>query len=173
MSAHPEYDDYVYIVDVLATGSDEQLDELEKLVDGFPEGAAKYLGRSWIRTAIASGSLNSIEWMLQHKIDLSFRDEEGYTVLHAALERAGQDKYSVLTLLLDKGAPVNAHGINDWTPAHMAAVQDEVEALKLLIEHGADLSIRTRIDDYETPLEEARSRGCMASVQLLENLADP
>lgn len=110
--------------------------------------------------------------MLDHRVDLSFRDDEGYTVLHAALERARPDKYSILALLLDHGAPVNAHGINDWTPAHMAAVREDIEALRLLIAQGADLSIRTRIDDYQTPLEEARSLGRTGAVRFLEGLQE-
>lgn len=170
MSAHPEYDDYAYIINILATGSDEQFDELTALIGEFPRGADKYLGRPWIRNAIDCGSLAAIEWMLKYRVDLSFRDDEGYTVLHAALARKRPDRYSVLALLLDNGAPVNAHGINDWTPAHMAAVREDIEALRLLIKHGADLSIRTRIDDYETPLEEARSLGRMVSVRFLEEL---
>lgn len=35
--------------------------------------------------------------------------------------REEANKYDVLTILPGHGAPVNAPGINDWTPAHMAA----------------------------------------------------
>ncbi len=80
--------------------------------------------------------------------------------------------YEVIELLLRHGAPINAHGINDWTPAHMAAVREDIQALKLLIQYGADLSIRTGIDDYATALEEARLLNSTQAVQLLENLAE-
>ena len=52
---------------------------------------------------------------------------------------------------------MNLKGVNDWTPAHMAAARDDVEALRVLVAHGADVSIRTTIDGYATPLEEARN----------------
>ena len=41
----------------------------------------------------------------------------------------------------------------------MAAARDDVEALRILAAHGADLTIRTDIDDYATPLEETRMLG--------------
>lgn len=107
--------------------------------------------------------------MLSRNVNVTFQDEEGYTVIHSALERAQPDKYDIIELLLKHGAPVNAHGINDWTPAHMAAVREDIEALELLIRFGADLSIRTRIDDYATPLEEARNLKKSRAVEFLEN----
>lgn len=170
MSYRSRHDNYLHIIHILAADDERQFDELAMLLDDFPGGTDDYLGRRWIRNAVDCGSAKAVEWMLKHAVDLTFRDEEGYTVLHAALERSKPDRYSILALLLAHGAPVNAHGINDWTPAHMAAAREDIEALKLLIGHGADLSIRTRIDDYETPLEEARSLGRTAAVRFLEEL---
>lgn len=149
--------DYQYISAILASGDLMLLTELEQLLGGFPNGVDDFIGRRWIINAIGHGSQATIAWMLSRQVDLAFRDEEGYTPLHAALERDSADKYSVLEMLLEQGALVNAHGINDWTPSHMAAAREDIEALKLLIRFGADLSIRTRIDDYATPLEEARN----------------
>ena len=123
----------------------------------FPKGLDGFLHRHWITNAIDCGSRTSVEWMLTKGVDISFRDDEGCTVLHSALDRELPDKYEVLELLLKHGAPVNARGLNDWTPAHMAAARDDVKALRLLVRYGADLSIRTRIDNFATPLEEARS----------------
>jgi uncharacterized protein len=65
---------------------------------------------------------------------------------------------------------VNRKGINDWTPAHMAAARDDVEALRLLVRYRADLNIRTDIDDYATPLEEARNLGKVNAVNYLESV---
>jgi len=115
--------------------------------------------------------MSAIQWMLATGIDLSFRDEEGYTPLLSAIERRSDDRYEVLRLLLDAGAPVNRKGINDWTPAHMAAARDDVEALRLLVAHGADLTIRTEIDEYATPLEEARHLRRYRAVAFLESVA--
>ena len=145
--------------------------ELEQLIEDFPKGRDSYLGRSWIRHAVDCGSIASIEWMLSKGVDLASDDNEGYTPLHSALERPESDRYAVVELLLKRGAPIDAHGINDWTPLHMAAVREDIKALELLLRFGADPTVRTRIDHYATPLEEARNLDKQKAVQFLEKLA--
>lgn len=54
----------------------------------------------------------------------------------------------------------------------MAAARDDVDALRLLVAHGAGLSIRTEIDDYATPLEEARSLGKLDALSYLESVVE-
>lgn len=162
------YREYEEIIGVLACGGHEELSSLSRKVDGFPDGVDGFIGRHWITNAIDCGSKLSVEWMIGQGVNLNLRDEEGYTVLHSALERHRDDRHEILRALLQAGAPVNAFGVNGWTPAHMAAAREDIEALKLLIEHNADLSIRTNIDDYSTPLEEARLLGKEKSVRFLE-----
>jgi ankyrin repeat protein len=144
---------------VLESGDVSQLEALEAELDGFPHGDDPYLGRRWITNAVGVGSKAAVQWLLGKAVDLDFRDDEGYTPLHTAIDRGLPDRYEVLEMLLEAGAPVNRKGINDWTPAHMAAARDDVGALRLLVRYSADLTIRTDIDDYATPLEEARNLG--------------
>jgi ankyrin repeat protein len=108
--------------------------------------------------------------MLKNGVNLNVPDPSNETLLHLALERPITDRYQVLEILLKHGAPVNGHGVNDWTPTHMAAVYEDIEALKLLIDYGADLTISTNIDEYATPLEEARNLGKHRSVEFLKGL---
>lgn len=163
-----EYRDYDYVIGLLTSGGEAQWQELEQLIEGFPHGVDEFIGRRWITNAIDCGSVASVRWMLARKVDLRFQDNEGYTVLHSALDREGFERHELLELLLDAGADVNAKGVNDWTPAHMAAVREDLEALRILVRNGADLSIRTNIDSYATPLEEARHLRKSAAVEFLE-----
>ena len=165
------YDDYDYALGILRSGQEAQLAELEQLLDGFPYGIDDFIGRRWIINAIDCGSRASVNWMLSRGVDLSFEDEEGYTVLHAAIECSLSDKHEIIELLLQHGASVSAHGVNDWTPAHMAVARDDLETLRLLTQFGADLTIRTRIDHYETPLELAKRLKNANAVQFLEHSA--
>lgn len=167
---HEQYRDDEHVLGILASGNEAELAELEHLLDNFPHGVDEWLGRPWIINAIDCGSFLSIEWMLSRHVDLSFKDEEGFTVLHSAIDRALPDRHKVIELLLRHKAPVNMRGTNDWTPAHLAAVREDIEALKLLIQFGADLSIRTRIDDYATPLEQARRLKKALAVEFLNDL---
>jgi ankyrin repeat protein len=162
--------DYQIALDVLTSGDTTRLDELALSLEGFPDGVDPHLGRRWILHAIDVGPQTSIEWMLARGVDLAFRDEEGYTPLLVAIESRRSDRCDVMERLLRAGAPVNLKGINDWTPAHMAAARDDVDGLRVLVAHGADLSIRTDIDDRATPLEEARNLGKRNAAEFLEGL---
>ena len=163
--------DYDYIGGLLKTGSTEQLEEVAELTDDFPDGEDDFTGRRWIRNAVDFGSSRAIAWMLEKKVDLAFSDDEGYPVLLSAIESDRSDKYEILELLLQHGAPPDMRGINDWTPLHMAAARNDVRAVKLLLECGADPTAKTRIDDYATPLEEARMLGSNDAVKYLETVA--
>ncbi|MBE9047968.1 ankyrin repeat domain-containing protein [Pleurocapsales cyanobacterium LEGE 10410] len=168
-------DDYNYCIEVLRSGSVDDLEELASLEEDFPKGKDRLLMRRWITNAIDCGSKEAIKWILKKKVDVIFRDDEGYTVLHSAIERNEDDKYEIMELLLKFGADVNLKGINDWTPAHLAAARNDVEALKILVKYGADLNIRTDIDDYATPLEEARilnslKLSCSEAIKFLEDI---
>lgn len=158
-----------FIRDALHSGDPRRLDEVAALIDAFPDGEDEITWRRWILHAIAEAPLATIEWMVDYGVDLSFRDSGGYTPLLAAVESRREDRLEVLRRLIAAGAPLNTRGINDWTPAHMAAARDDVEALALLVDSGADLSIRTGIDGYATPLEEARHLGKARAVAFLES----
>jgi len=47
---------------------------------------------------------------------------------------------------------------------HEAYVRGDLDALKSLLAHGAAPAARTRIDDCETPLEEAERAGHLKAV---------
>ena len=154
----------------LASGDTARLEQLALEIQDFPHGADKFISRRWITNAIDAGSLPSVNWMLKHRVDLNFRDAEGYSPLHSALEQPEPVRYELLKLLIQAGAPINIKGVNDWTPAHAAAARDDVQALKILVAHGADLTIRTSIDDFATPLEEARNLGKLDAAKFLESV---
>lgn len=76
-------------------------------------------------------------------------------LVYAAIERSDPDKYDVLQAFIDAGADMHARGFNDYTPAHLAAVNDDLRALEILRRSGANFLIRTRIDHRLTAIEEA------------------
>jgi ankyrin repeat protein len=102
----------------------------------------------------------------------------GFPPLHAALakltdrpgSRARADALDLLRLLLSYGADPNQRGINDWTALHVAANQQSVDAIQILVDAGADPGLRTRIDDCLTPREEAERAGHHDIARLLADL---
>ena len=163
-------DTFERVLGILRSGTTADWETLSRELPDFPHGVDDLVQRRWIINAVYGGSKAAIEWMLEKEVELNFRDEEGYTPVLTAIERQGPDKHEILEMLLRAGASPNLKGINDWTPAHMAAARDDVEALKRLIRYGADLTVRTDIDDYATPLEEARTLGSLKAVSYLESV---
>lgn len=166
-----ERENYNYIMDKIIAGDLEKLEKIARSHDNFPDGKDNFIGRNWIINAIDCGSKKVIEWMLSQQVNLDFVDEEGYGVIFSAIERNKEDKYEILQLLLDYGAPTHLIGLNGWTALHMAAARNDVKALKILVDRGADLSVKTKIDYYATPLEEARYLGCTEAVKYLETVS--
>ena len=69
-------------------------------------------------------------------------------------------------LLISFGANLQQMGINGFTPLHCAAADNDLQAIELLLSHGADPDLKTDVDDFTTPLEEAKSGGCAVVVQI-------
>ena len=119
--------------------------------------------------AIHWSPLGFIEELIALGSNVNYVDHAGFPALIAALstDRHGRgDRLEVLKLLLRHGAQMT-RGLNDWTPLHYAASTRDLEALRLLLEAGADPTIRTRIDDLSTPLEEAEAAGFAEGAALL------
>lgn len=165
------YRDYENAIEILASDDVADFEQLQRRIDGFPHGVDAFIGRRWIINAIDCGSLAAVGWILGQRVELAFRDEEGRTPLLSAIDRSKPGKYEVLQALLEAGAPVNARGVNDFTPGHLAAVRNDVEALRILAQYGADFSIRTTIDNNWTPLEEAEFFGNEQAIAYLQTVA--
>ena len=122
-----------------------------------------------------------IRTLLEIGADPNAPVDDGFPPLIAALsctrlERGvppRTDVDEIIRLLLSRGADVNQRGINDYTPLHMAVAERNGLAVLRLLEHGADADLRTRIDEYETPLEMARSAGLHGIAALLERKGQP
>jgi len=108
-------EDYAFAAEVLRSGERAKLEALAESLVGFPEGVDSWLGRRWILNAVDVGARSTIEWMLEKRVNLAFRDEEGYTALFAVIDSQRADRYDLLELLLRAGAPVNLKGRNEWT----------------------------------------------------------
>ena len=125
--------------------------------------------------AVYHSPLPFIRELLALGADPDRDDGDGFPPLMAALgglrPQAGApgraDALDVLAMLLEYGANPDVRGINDWTPLHMAVSQDSAAAARLLLVHGADPMLRTRIDNYDTAREYAETRGLHELSRLL------
>jgi uncharacterized protein len=149
--------------------------ELFRLALGEPAGFPDFvLGAEFIGLAdrpldiaIAHGSVEFVRRLLQLGADPSAPAADGFPPLFQAIDASREDRHDVLAALLDAGADPEGRGLNDGTALHHAVARRDVEAVRMLMRHGADPSARTRIDDLSTPLEDAEAAGLAEAVEVM------
>lgn len=85
----------------------------------------------------------------------------GATALHLAASRSVSDT----SLLLQRGADVNARDNRGWTPLHSAVSAGQSRIVQILLLKGADTTLEN--NRGETPVEMANRRGNAEIVNLL------
>jgi hypothetical protein len=160
------------------------LEALRAAVDDpalVPNGAIPHTIGSCLVYAIYHSPLPFIRTLLEIGADPNAPADDGFPPLIAALtctrEEPGANTRSdvdeILRLLLSCGTDPNQRGINDYTPLHMAVAERNAHAVQILLDAGADPELRTRIDEYETPLEMAQAVGLDAIAALLARKGQP
>jgi hypothetical protein len=125
--------------------------------------------------------LKFIRTLLDLGADPNAPVDDGFPPLIAAISKSRDapgmarrdDVDEVVRLLLARGADPHQRGINDWTPLHMAVAERNLLAAYRLLEGGADPTLRTRIDECDTPIEMARAAGLPEFVDLLTTRGRP
>jgi uncharacterized protein len=146
------------------------LEALRAAVDDpaiVPNGVMPPTIGSCLVYAIYHSPLQFIRTLLEIGANPNAPVDDGFPPLIAALScgrevpgaRRRTDVEDIIRLLLSFGADPNQRGINDFTPLHMAVSVRNRRAIEILLDHGADPELRTRIDDLETPKEMARASG--------------
>ena len=166
----PGYDEYQRACDALVAGDRAELERMARDVASFPTGADPFVGDPWIHAAVSGGSLEALDWMLEQPIPFDDRGKDGYTPLHVCLEREEPLRHEVLRRLLEAGADPNQRGVNEWTPLHRAGARGDLEAIRILMAHGADPTLRTVIDNDLTPADEADALGQPEAARLIREL---
>jgi ankyrin repeat protein len=96
--------------------------------------------------ATRGGGLDTIRFLIDRGADVGARTKSGYTALYGAASWPGNA--AVVSLLLDHGADpktkVETSGLaaDVFTPVMAAAVRGDAEALKPLLDRGADANVR-------------------------------
>ena len=96
-------------------------------------------------------------------ISVGERDSLGRTPLHLVAKH-GADR-SVVEVLLERGADIEARDDFNDTPLHTAIAGDRLNVLVVLLENGAD--IQARSDYGDTPLHTAARNSKPAAIEVL------
>jgi ankyrin repeat protein len=112
-----------------------------------------------LSSAVSHGDTVLVRLMLDHGADPT----KGRSILSAVYGCKDRDNTLVIRMLLQRGVPAKLHP--DYGMLHRAVVHCSVEAVQLLIQHGADVNLR----DYRraTPLMLAANADRADMVSLL------
>lgn len=75
--------------------------------------------------------------LVEAGVDVTVKENDGYTPLHAAARHAEGDEF--IKILLDKGLDPSVHNLYGQTPLHDSCAQNHIKCVKMLIENGADI----------------------------------
>ena len=112
-----------------------------------------------------SGSLYPQNVPLRYKkYFVKFVDDR--SIWEKALNVAGLSNKDVVSLLLDRGANINAVNLLKETPLHLAVWIGDVDVVSILVEAGANRRKRDT-EDY-TPFMLARDKGFSKIIKILK-----
>lgn len=95
-----------------------------------------------LHLAALAQSAQTLELLLINRSDPNAEDKDKRTPLHCAIVKSSRSCECV-QLLLQYGAKVNASDVFGYTPVHIAALNEFSSCLKLLLDHGGDVTKRT------------------------------
>eukprot|EP00210_Caulerpa_lentillifera_P006927 g6623.t1 len=151
--------------------------------NGFLEGAALLIefgvdisahsvdGFTCLLAAAKNGHLDVVYYLLMNcSCDLHAIGRDGYTTLHHI---AVLDSPEIIVKLICNGADVNAQNWNGETAVYLAAKNNSVDSLEVLLHYGADPDIVTEREDGSisgaSALHEAVNQNNVEAVKLLLN----
>ena len=131
-------------------------------------------GQTPLHLVSEAGRVDVVRMLIESGVDVSAQDKDGQTPLHLALKAKHVD---IVYLLIKRGADVSAQNKDGQTPLHLAyewqpsssdlelidgayvsarnklhlASQDGWKVVRMLIEHGASVSVRNK--DGQIPLQ--------------------
>ncbi len=101
-------------------------------------------GRTPLGYAAQQGSIKVVEVLLAYKADVNAGDKDGYTPLQGAIDYGvGKGGKGLVEMLVKNGANVNVeidHYRGGSTPLAWAITSGDVDLVKLLIAHGANVA---------------------------------
>ena len=152
----------------------ERWDEAQKLLDTQPDLIHKR--PLLLHYTIRRGLTVATSWLLERGADINIRTEyllddyvASLTPLQGAIEA---ERVEITKFLIEAGADVNAKTIGELelTALQDAAAIGNLDLIRLLVKHQADLTARDNVYEY-TPLDWAKEFEQQAAVELLQQLA--
>jgi hypothetical protein len=108
--------------------------------------------------------LEAGQCLLDRGADINARTSNGATALCIAAWK-GHDNVEFARMLLRRGAGINDHDSDHWTPLYRAVLAKNIQMVRLLLEHGADINAPDK--SGKTPSQLASARNTPEIAELL------
>ncbi len=159
---------YADLIDAVRNGTVKQVTTL--LARGAnPNTTAERLGNA-LDYALYRDDLQMAELLVSYMTDVNQRGLLGLTALHEAASSDSSVASEVCLLLVDHGADINAVSCSGRTPLMNAVDSKNFDIAKLLVDRGADATLRDS-DGYRALDLLRRGKGWMAVRKLLEQVS--
>ena len=125
-----------------------------------------YNDNNYYAYAIARGydALKRIQQLLSYGAKPDIKDTIGWTALIECCRNGWEKHKEIAEALINAGADVNQATNDSWTPLYLAANNNHLHIVKLLVSKGANVNMETR---YGSPLDVACKKGHMEVIRYL------
>ena len=134
--------------------------------------AADDLGGGPLHRAVRNGDTEAVRMLLEAGAEVNAQDHHDTTPLLGSVIFAGSST-ETLRVLLEAGAEVNAQDRFGRTPLHHAAERENVAAIRMLLEAGANPEVRSGSGNTGTgvtPREFARKHYLIEAMRALDEV---
>ena len=130
----------------------------ELLLRGANPNLINKSGASALLWAVANGSVETVEMLLEKGADLNYVDGRGNSAFGLAARVSYEDKsYELMTIMLAKGADINIKDSGGVTPLMYAIYSTDFDKVDFLLRKGADVTIKN--NEGQSAVDIAATRG--------------
>ena len=122
--------------------------------------------------AVENGDKDVVTFLIDHGANVTIKDKCGYTALHRACIIYHDCSPEVLSCLIENGADVNLSTDDNRTPLMTACEYGHVNAVCVLIEHGANVNLQDQGGLTAVHYAVRGSQACEILSCLMENGGD-
>ena len=153
LGADPNAQGYLGVMPLMLAARRASGRAIELLMDrGADANAADQAGRTVLMIAVRQGAPAIVDYLLRHKADVNARDRSGRSVLLVAIDAPEHFSYEhqeiydpeTVRMLIEQGGPINAASQYGDTPLLAALRRHYWNVVELLLQHGADVTVRDR-----------------------------
>jgi ankyrin repeat protein len=165
------YNRYIEITPTEKAIREGALPRLEELLAKRPDlvnKANRENGLSPLHWAVIGDKTNMAQLLLAKGADVNATDRYGWTPLHKA---AAFNRLAIAEILMAKGADPRAfaikYGLIRFAPIHLAAEAGFTGIVKLFLDNGIDINLRTKGTNQVTSLHISAAKGQAEVVEIL------